>query len=798
MRRPIVLVTVLVVSGILLGELTSPGFAAVAGIVLVGLIAFPAGRIRGISALEYVGVSALLLSVGMLLQMRGAMPELEGLPKRWEGKVTGVVAEEPEIRRVVRASGLEEVETEEEQSRFLIRLLDAKRRATHWRASVLVPGRVEVKYGELLELRGSLFLFPEDRNPGQFDYREYLLRRRIIAGISVPTEEAIIRLDEPKGGSLKRALVRMKSALRRNLSRGLDEDGEQIMGAMVLGDRQRVRGKVEDDFVKSGTAHILTVSGFHIGVAAFFAWAAVRLLGGGITLQAVVACLASVGYAGLTGFAPASLRATAMICCWQGAVIFRRQADGLSTLGLALLVVLGVLGGEELFSPGLQLSFAAVSAIVLLSPRLERLLGGGRKEPWEMLLPKSGWQQAGGWIGNIVRKLVAIGTSAWIGTAPILAYHFHIATPSALLGNLAVVPLASVLIPLGLLGGAVGWMPVVGVVVSGAIRPLLWLLRNVVWLLAELPGGHFYTAGPSAFWVLFFFGMLGVGLWRRKLGIGGGRFAAVVLLAASVYAWQGAFTRQRERLELTVLDVGRGLASCVFLPEGPVMVFDAGSMSMPGVGKRVVAPFLWERGARKVDLLLISHTHSDHSNGVLDLLERMAVREVGVPVGFERSETGRALLRKLRERGLAPSFLGEGDVIGLGEAELRVMNPPKDPKLIALLDENERSLVVSLDHPMGRVLFTADAANFAVHRLSKRPPAEGWDVAVLPHHGLNPERAKELVDAARPWLALASYDERPTVLNELDVSAMDTASSGAISVRASPKGLEASGYLDAK
>lgn len=795
MRRPILPIAALVVAGILVGKYAGPSLAVVAVAACCGVILFPIARIRRAPILEYAAIALLLAAVGVLLQARGRATSLDELPGRWYGEVTGVLEGPPETRRIARVGGVEKIETEEEETHLAVRAVDQDGAKTPWLVTAYVPGRIEAEYGELLRLRGTMRLFPEERNPGQLDYRDYLLRKKVIAGIRLPAQEAMTRLGRAKGNPLKGALLKVKEAMRRGISKGLDDEGRRIMGAMVLGERRGVRGALRDDFIRSGTAHVLTVSGFHVGVVALFAWAIMRLLRAGIVAQAVAVCLVAVGYAALTGFAPASLRAAAMICSWRGAVIVRRRADGLSTLAFALLVVLAALGGDELFSPGLQLSFAAVTAIVVLSPKLERMMGGGPPEPWEMLLPKSAWQRGVDLLGDAARKAAAIGAAAWVGITPIMAYHFHIITPAALIENLFVVPLAGIVIPLGLVAGAAGAVFHGMVPLAVLLRPFLWLLRATVGLLAKLPGGHFYTIGPSAAWVALFFAMFALGVWRRKLRISTGQYALAALLLTGAYTWQGVRAQHRDELEYSVLDIGAGLATCMLFPEGEVILFDAGSRNIPAVGERVVAPFLWERGVRRVDLLLLSHTHSDHTSGVAGLLERVPVSCVGVPVGFDRSETGKELLALFRKKGIEVLSLGEGDVLRLGDTTLHVLNPPKDPELLALLDENERSMVVDVAHERGRFLFTGDAANFAMRRLLQRHAEGTWDVVVLPHHGLNPEAAADFIDAVRPQLALASYIDTPPAMEGLGVATMDTASFGAITIRSSPAGLAARGHL---
>jgi len=793
MRRPILPITALVVAGVLIGRYAEPAFAAAALAACCGAILFPVGRMRRKALLEYAGLTLLLLSTGMLLQMKGRPPLLDSFPTTWQGKITGIIEEQPEVRRMGRDDE-DDTEAETEQTFLTVNVVTKEGRRTGWLVNAYVPGRVEARYGDLLRLRGKMRLFPEERNPGQLNYREYLLRKRVIAGISLPAQEAMQRVGAGKGNFLKGAMLRVKGEMGRALSRGLDEDGQRIVGAMVLGERRGVSGELEEDFVKSGTAHILTVSGFHIGVAAFFAWVVMRLLRTGIVAQAIAVCAVAVGYSALTGFAPASVRAAAMICCWRGAVIVKRRADGSSALALALLVVLAVLGGNELLSPGLQLSFAAIGAIVILSPRLEAMMGGRTREPWEMLLPRSALWRGMECVGNQIRKLAAIGAAAWIGTTPVLAYHFHIIAPAALIGNLVVVPLAVAVIPLGLLAGTLG-LPISAASPAIVLKPFVWLLQRAVELLARLPGGHFYTVGPGGLWVAVFFGAIAAGVWRHKLKIGTGRYALAATLLAAGYTWQGTVVGQRAKLECTVLDVGAGLATCVVLPGGEVMVFDAGSRNIPSVGQRIVAPFLWERGIRRIDLLLLSHTHSDHTSGVADLLERVPVKCVGVPVGFGLSETGAELLEVFRKNSMGVLVLGQGDVLRFGDTTLRVLNPPKDAGLLELLDENERSMVVGLEHEQGRFLFTGDAADFAMHRLASSSSEGAWDVVVLPHHGLNPETALDLLHSIKPSVALVSYTETPPGTETLGVPVMDTASAGAITVEASSGGIAPRGHI---
>ena len=141
MRRPILPITALVVAGILISRYAHAAFAFAAIVACCGAILYPWGRMRRRRRLEYAGLVLLLAATGMFLQIRGRTPSLEGLPATWRGEVTGVVEEWPEVRRVKRVVE-HDAETEEEETRLTIDMVDEEGRKTGWLANAYVPERV--------------------------------------------------------------------------------------------------------------------------------------------------------------------------------------------------------------------------------------------------------------------------------------------------------------------------------------------------------------------------------------------------------------------------------------------------------------------------------------------------------------------------------------------------------------------------------------------------------------------------------------------------------------------------------
>ncbi|MEX0900171.1 MAG: DNA internalization-related competence protein ComEC/Rec2 [Gammaproteobacteria bacterium] len=439
----------------------------------------------------------------------------------------------------------------------------------------------------LRQPRGSL-------NPGAFDYERWLTAARIGATATVRPFPPPAWLTASPAQSLTTARAMLDDAIARALPA---HPRRGIIRGLVLGERTELDARAWEVFARTGTAHLMAISGLHVGMVAALglgvgAWFARRLrytADHAREIGVVVGFTVAAAYAALAGFAVPTRRALCMLAAAAFILMARRHRNAVAAWLLAMFVIVAL----DTLAPltiGFWLSFAAVAFITWrLSHR--------RAAPGPLL------------------QLARVQWAVTIGLLPLTLWFFQRGSLVAPLTNLVAVPLFTLaIVPAALLGTALAivapamgtaWLAVLAVVLDAA----WWWLGSV----ADWGWAQRFTPKPPFWTVVCAFAGGGVLLapagWPGRAVVG-------IALCAPMLVWQptppapGAW-------RLTVLDVGQGLAAVVRTPDR-TLVYDTGPRfgSTSDAGSRVVVPYLRAHGIQRIDRLVISHAHSDHDGGV--------------------------------------------------------------------------------------------------------------------------------------------------------------------------------------
>jgi len=431
---------------------------------------------------------------------------------------------------------------------------------------------------------------------------------------------------------------------------------------------------------------------------------------------------------------------------WLGAVVVRRRTTPAQALTVAALVILCA-SPLELFDPSFQLSFAAAAGTGFLATRWSPAGAGGSLSV-----------RLGRWLG----RLCVASAAAILATAPIGAWHFAQVAPAGIVSNLVVVPLAELgVVPVGLAGCVAASLHLPG---AGALVQVAgWLAQAMaaftVWFAGMVPAWR--VPAPNGVEIVAWYAALVAiaALGRRAVVV---VVACAALLAASAgwRVWSRATSRT---VSATFLDVGQGDACVVELPRGRVMVVDGGGSFDPKFdpGQQVVAPFLWRRGIRRIDLIVLSHPHPDHANGLASLVEQFEVGELWTN-GQPTAQPGTvALLAAAARRHV---LVGAPRPIDLGGAAVAARWPYDERGLFgtdAARGENDNSLVVDVAWGGRHILFAGDLeAEGEAALLARAGPSLTADVVKVPHHGSKTSSTAPFVAATHPRIAVISVGER--------------------------------------
>nr|WP_325301691.1 DNA internalization-related competence protein ComEC/Rec2 [uncultured Dysosmobacter sp.] len=520
--------------------------------------------------------------------------------------------------------------------------------------------------------------------------------------------------------------ARMGRAMGERIGQLAPGDQGAFLTAILTGDKTGLSRQGASDLSEAGLYHILAVSGMHCG----FLLALVTLLTGRHRrrLTALCAIPLLLFYALLTGASPSVLRACVMLSLLAAAPLFRRESDGPTSLAAALFLIL-LTNPFAAASISLQLSFGAVAGLLWLTPRLYRLLLGGK-------------QHGRGY------RFTAASFSATMGalvfTTPLTALYFGTLVLISPLSNLCCLWAASGAFLLGLpavLGSMV--LPPLGAVLAVIPRVLSAYILAAAHLLAKLPYHALYFVNPYLkYWLLFAYGLFFTA-WagkggRRKYALAAGLTA--VSLAVTVRLGADRFSGE---LEVLTLDVGQGQSILLSGGEGAALV-DCGSANSwydPGA---IAADYLLTMGHRRLDYLILTHFDADHINGVETLLSRVEVETLLVPAEAEDQMARRQILDLAAARGVRVRTPETGpERFSLGGAAVSVFPPVGEGA------DNERGLSV-LAEAGEALLITGDMSAATEEAL-----LAAWDLPDLTylaagHHGSKYSTGEALLQALTP------------------------------------------------
>jgi competence protein ComEC len=681
----------------------SPGVTLAVAAGALAVVAIPAERHR-----------AALLAAAFLLA--GA----------WWGSARLVALDESMLEEEIGRAALARAEvvgpsrTSEFATRVPVRVLRFGRMVTRERAQLVLHRGRAPPQGALIELVATVARPKGPQEDGGFDEAGYLRRQ----GIHVVLRADTFRVVGRRGG-IGAVADRLRAGVLETLSAAPEGERRAVLAGVVLGEDGELESDLRDSFRASGLYHLLAVSGQNVAYvvagAILLAWTLglPRRAGEAGALVAVAAYVLAVGWQ------PSVVRAGVAGALASLAWLASRPRDRWYFL-LAGAAVLLAWNPYSLLDPGFQLSFAAVAAIFLLVPRIERALEG-------YPVPR--------WLAGVLAVSLACG----LATAPILFADFGAIPLYSILANALAAPVVAPLLGLALAASALhSFLP-------EAAAALTWTdgwLAAYLAFCARTVGGLPHAQATSAATLALVGGAFVLGGLVLRAPAPRIRQAAALagVALALVVAWRwmpSAPAPPPDGLRLTVLDVGQGDAILLQVREGAVLVDE-------GPPEAHVADQLEGLGVDRLAALVLTHPERDHVGGAADVLEQIPVEAVLDPRIPAQGEDEANALAAARERGVPVLTARAGEEFRVGSLRLRVLWPDGDPP--ASENPNDSAIVLLASYGTVDALLTADAEG-AVTVPIRPPPVEILKVA---HHGSDDPRLPELLDLLRPSVAVVS------------------------------------------
>jgi competence protein ComEC len=598
-------------------------------------------------------------------------------------------------------------------------------------------GSLEMGMGESVVVSVGVYHFPERRNPHEFDYGDWLIRQGISAHgeiVHIVNRESVDRWGWNK----------MRNRVRNNIEAIFSEQSEPIAKALLLGYKQDIAAETRKQFARSGLAHIMAVSGLHVGFIVVPFWIAIPFLWGnkwGRIAGLMFLTILLAGYAGITGFSPSVNRASLMAWLITYAKLFNKTRNTINLTAAAAIVLL-IIDPEQLFNVGFQLSFSAVFIILLVMPEAQRLI------------PKRYRYGKAGFMSGII--LVSVVVQA--GLYPILITYFGEFSIAGPIANAAVIPLLAITVPTGLV------LSVIPAEVSSMLPFLSWPVEfSLRWVeaVAETIGSRELSyvesslSSPLLFfmWIvsILFIASVRVPELRTKLFI-------LFLLVLNVTLFESLqMNRGTKPLKVTVLDVGQGDAIHIKTPGGKNVLIDTGWWSPAGnSGNRTIIPYMNFMNIEKIDAIILTHPHADHIGGVESIIGELKVDKIYQSSFPYNSQVYHRYQKLAYEKGIPIVNTYSGMLIDLDEKIRIYVLGPREGMLYPP-NPNNYSVAVKVVYGEVSFLFTGDAEREQEHQLAVQyGDFLKSTVYKMGHHGSRTSSTEILMNYVQPTYTVAS------------------------------------------
>ncbi len=570
------------------------------------------------------------------------------------------------------------------------------------------------EYGDRIRASGILSPIPAPRNPAEFNAKNWLYRQGISLGWNIKRKSDGKILAKNEGNPIVARAIETRKWMTGVLGLGMasfPEEKEIILG-MTLGEMGGISQTTVEDFQITGTLHLFSVSGLHIGMLGVMLWATFRFLRVPEKIALPTIAFLLFYYAAVTGLKPSGLRAAFMAAAVLFGQMLNRPSSPVNSLSAAGILLL-LADPNQLFNPGFQLSFAVVFAILLLGAPIARSLKPALSP--DPFLPKKLYRpadRAHAWFAGETSLLLAVSVSAWIGSFPLIVNYFGLVSLSAIPANLLAVPLSFYSLALAVLSLCCGtFSPWLAVLLNHINALLIHALVAVIHAAAILPGGSFLT---------------------------------------------GELRWNPPTAEVVLFDFSPGESNAIS-SMGHAYLIDTGSARE---WQSVLSPWISSRGLRKLDGIFLTHGDAKHTGGAKLATEETSPGFIAVSPLKDRSPSFGSFLLWLQETNRPKRILSAGDTLSCPPGwKVQTLFPPTG---YAASLADDKSLVTRWSGFGFSFLFLGDAGAETESWLAKNNASLlPSDVLVLGRHSSGIQGDTSFLELVNPRLIVASYSEFP-------------------------------------
>ena len=616
-------------------------------------------------------------------------------------------------------------------------------------------------YGRKISCTGSFEAFDGELNPGQFDAASYY-KNEGYTGILNAENIRIVKEEESFSPDIY--LHRLNLAISDKYKKILGDKNAGSLSAMVLGDKRGLDEEIKELYQENSISHLLSISGLHISLLGGAVFLFLRRLKVSFSFPLITSSIILIIYGAFTGFSVSTSRAIVMMSVLFISFVIGKSYDLPSGLALAALILI-VMNHRVIYQSGFLLSFFAVIGIFYIMPEL-------------LYIFKVDIYHKRGIIKGLHLLLASIisSISILLATLPIVLNNFYEVSLTGILLNIIVIPLMSLVVITGLLGGFVALVSeILGSFILGITHYILNLYTLFCRLGDRLTFLRLIIGKPDKWQIVLYYLILVIvfyllALKRREnklrslknnLSKEYNTSKRIVVTGLMTFTSFLIIAYKPREFSINMLDIGQG--DCFVVNDGnnDIYISDCGSTTVQNVGKTRLLPFLKSKGWGKVDTIFISHMDKDHVNGVNDLLKcaEITIGRIIISASYKSDKLNCAELEELKElakmRDIKLFYMKKGDEIVGKDISFRCIYPTGEEDI---KDQNEASIVMRMDYKGLSMLFTGDIAGSTEEKIIESSDKDILDCDILKvcHHGSKNSSTDDFLKKVDPKLYLIS------------------------------------------
>ena len=627
----------------------------------------------------------------------------------------------------------------------------------------------ELDYGDIIKIEGEYIIPNQARNYMGFDYKEYLKTLKICGSVKSNNIEIIRKNQGYKIFTLANKIAKL---IKNKFDENLNKEDASIAKGILLGETTEIEEKIQENFRVSNISHILAVSGMHVTYLIFGINIVFKgKLGKRKTAFLVIFFL--IIYMFITGFSPSVVRAGIMGILLIFSKLLYRKNDILTSLSISIFLIL-IYNPFLIKNIGLQFSYIGTIGIILFYKNVYDFFNNIKNKKRKYIFNRKFYI----FIDKII-EILSVSISVQITIIPIILFNFNFFSVYFLITNL----LTSVII------GPIIIMCVAELIIPSVFTYILKLALELLILISkigDLPFSKVYIPTPKFYQILIYYLCIFVlnfiySIYHRKdlnntvirirnlIALGKYKlkqkrrtFLSCVILIVIIIL---LFRFIPKKLKINFVDVGQGDCTFIVTPKNKTILIDGGGSSIDSwdVGKKILLPYILDRGYRKIDYIIVSHFDQDHVGGLFTVMEEIKVGKVIISKQGENSENYKKFKEIVKKNHINVFVMNKGETLKIEKDLYFDFLWPNDSKIISENILNNNSIVCKLNYKKFSMLFTGDIEEIAEKQilLDYKKNLQNLKSTILKvgHHGSKTSSIQEFIDAVKPKITLIGVGE---------------------------------------